>query len=148
MILKKSPLAEAQIAEKSFVSVLVIYALVPFLWMAYILTARPKGSLGPDILIAVVAILIAIGALFVARISISIAVRQMEQAENLVKPSTDSDLAAAINKLMEELGRRPDVSSSVVTFSVFGPSSLTRPAQEGPISKDGIRRDVNVEDKV
>lgn len=139
MTLRKSALAEAQTAEKRFPYVLVLYVIAPFLLMTMVVK-RP-GPLSPELLAALAAVyaaVISIGALIVVQTGISIAVRQMEQAEDLAadQRSTDSALAAAINKLTEELSRRPDVSSSVVAFSVFGPT--IRPAPETPSDKSGM----------
>jgi hypothetical protein len=80
-------------------------------------------------------ILIAASALYAAAASSTrIAVFQMEQARDQAEAqrSTDLALANAIAELTKELRRRPDTSSSVVTFSLFGPSSLIRPAPESP----------------
>jgi hypothetical protein len=84
--------------------------------------------------------LLAFMALMIAKSGMNIAVLQMEQAGDQAdeQRSTDLALANAIAELTKEMHRRPDVSSSVVTFSLFGPSALTQPTPGSPSDKGGM----------
>jgi hypothetical protein len=112
----------------------ILFVLVAF-WLALIpamLTTASGSVPNPvfEILVAIITLSAAAIAVYIARTGTYLAVLQMRQAEEYRRSADATDLALAnvIGELTKELRRRPDISPSVVTFSLFGPSSLIRPA--------------------
>ena len=133
--LQQSAEDKALSEEKYSVRVSIVIGLFVFVCAIFLVVIPIQNSRWSGFA-ALVSIFIAFQAVVISQTGVRIARLQMQQAKE--HRSTDLALANAITELTQELRRRPDVSSSVVTLSLFGPSSLTRPKPESPADKGGM----------